>query len=202
MVIVPYPFGSKRTGEAVRNEIIKNKQRLEENGETFPFNRILSVQTIIDWINNFEWESNRLNKYYDKAITIDDTVNEFNILQVERKTKRINILNNALDALLNINVKLSMKLATINPQNEDGTVNTSYKELTKILTSIAYMYNTLERLHGGQTIEINTFKGFVADWRDIKDRLQPHHNPFVTKEDHIQANIDTIDYFYENYVTE
>ena len=115
MVIVPYPFGSKRTGVAVRNEIIKNKQRLEENKETFPFNRIVTVRTITDWIQGFEWEKNRLEKYYDKAITIDDTVNEFNILQMERKTKRINILNNALDALLNINVKLSMKLATINP---------------------------------------------------------------------------------------
>lgn len=200
MDIVLYPFGVKRTGQAVYDEIIKNKKQLEKNGLEFPFNRVVSVQTIITWMDAFEWEEHRLEKQYEKGVTIDDTVNEFNILQIERKTKRINLLNNALDALLDINIKLSMKLATVPAQNNDGTVTTEYKELTGIITSIGYLYKALESLHETQTIAVNTFRGYIKDWQDIKDRLTPHHNPNNSNSDNLESNIETIDYFYDNYV--
>ena len=166
----------------------------------FPFKRIVSIHTIIDWINSFEWEVHRLEKQYESNNTIDDTVNEFNQLQITRKSKRINILNNALDALLNINIKLSMKLATINPENTDGSVNTNYKDLTALITNLGYLYKALESLHDTQTVAVNTFKGYTTDWQEIKERLKPHHNPNNTSEDNLESNIQTIDYFYDNYV--
>lgn len=184
----------------MRDEIIKNKHSLEKKGKVFPFKRVISRQTIIDWIDAFDWEVHRLEKQYESNNTIDDTVNEFNQLQIQRKSKRINLLNDALDALLDINIKLSMRLASIPPQNKDGTVTTEYKELTSIITSIGYLYKTLESLHDTQTIAVNTFKGYTTDWQNIKDRLQPHHNEKTSNEENLQSNIDTIDYFYDNYV--
>ena len=200
MVIVVSPFGVKRTGQAVQDEIIKNKKQLEKHGKQFPFKRIIHITTIIDWMDSFEWEQHRLEKQYEKNTTIDDTVNEFNQLQIERKSKRINILNNALDALLNINIKLSIKLANTPPQNNDGTITTEYKELTSIITSIGYLYKALESLHDTQAIAVNTFKGYTAEWQDIKERLKPHHNPHTSQKENIKTNIETIDYFYDNYV--
>ena len=155
MVIVAYPFGVKRTGQAVYDEIVKNKKQLEKNKQEFPFNRIVAVKTIIEWMNNFEWEEHRLEKQYEKNTTIDDTVNEFNQLQIERKTKRINLLNNAL-----------------------------------------------ESLHGNQTIQINVFKGYTQEWQEIKERLQPQHNPYTTDDDFLQAQFKLIDQFYDEYDTE
>jgi len=200
MVIVLYPFGTKRTGEAVREQILKNKKYLEEHNKPFPFNRVIHVSTIIKWINLFNWEEHRLESLYEDSLTIDDDVNEFNQLQIRRKTKRVNILNNALDALLNINIKLSMKLASIPPQNGDGSVSNEYKELTDIITSIGYLYKTLETLHETQTIAVNTFKGYVNEWQDVKDRIKPHHNESTTNEENLEGNIETINYFFENYV--
>lgn len=202
MVIVAYPFGVKRTGQAVYDEIVKNKKQLEKNGKEFPFNRIVSIQTIIKWMDEFEWEEHRLEKQYEKNTTIDDTVNEFNQLQIERKTKRINLLNNALDALLNIQMKLSMKLATINPQNEDGTITQEHKSLAGTIARIGYLYNTLESLHGNQTIQINVFKGYTQEWQEIKERLQPQHNPYTTDDDFLEAQFKLIDQFYDEYDTE
>ncbi len=200
MGIVLSPFGVKRTGEAVRKQILKNKKQLEDEGEVFPFNRVISIPTILDWMKRFKWEEHRLERLYEDSLTIDDTVNEFNQLQIRRKTKRVNILNNALDALLNINIKLSMKLASVPPQNGDGSVSNEYKELTDIITSIGYLYKTLETLHETQTIAVNTFKGYVNEWQDVKDRIKPHHNESTTNEENLEGNIETINYFFDNYV--
>ena len=166
----------------------------------FPFKRIITAQTINIWKDAFEWEVHRLEKQYEANNALDDMVNEFNQLQITRKSKRINILNNALDALLNINIKISMKLATINPENTDGSINTNYKDLTALITNLGYLYKALESLHDTQTIAVNTFKGYTTDWQEIKERLKPHHNPNNTSEDTLTENIKTIDYFYDNYV--
>lgn len=202
MVIVHFPYGSKRNGEAVRKQIIKNKQELEKKQEEFPFKRIVSTKTIIDWINNFEWEKHRLDKYYEKSITIDDKVNEFNIRQIERKSKRINNLNNVLDALQNIIVKNTMNMHSLNISNADGTINSNFKELTNINIQLGYLYKSLETLHDTGTLTINTVTGFVADWKDIKERLQTHHNPYTSNEEYLDGELKTIDYFFDNYETE
>ena len=202
MVIVHFPYGAKRTGAAVRNQILKNKQELEKKGETFPFNRIISIPTILEWINNFEWEKHRLDKYYEKSITIDDKVNEFNIRQIERKSKRINNLNNVLDALQNIIVKNTMNMHSLNISNADGTINSNFKELSNINIQLGYLYKSLETLHDTGTLAINTVTGFVADWKDIKERLQTHHNPYTSNEEYLDGELKTIDYFFDNYETE
>ena len=148
----------------------------------------------------FEWEIHRLEKQYENNITIDDKVNEFNQQQIDRKSKRIHKLNDALDSLQQIIVQMSLQLATTPPQNQDGTINKQYQELTEIIKSIGYLYKTLESLHDTQTIAINTFKGYTNEWQNIKDRLKPHHNQNTTTEESIEQNIQTIDYFFDNYV--
>ena len=202
MVIAHFPYGAKRTGAAVRTQIIKNKKELEAKGKTFPFNRILSIKTITDWINNFEWEKHRLDKYYEKSITIDDKVNEFNILQIERKSKRINNLNNVLDALQNIIVRNTMNMHSLPISNNDGTINNEFKELSNINVQLGYLYKSLETLHDTGTLTINTVTGFVTDWRDIKERLQAHHNPYTSNEQYLDGEMKTIDYFFDTYATE
>lgn len=161
---------------------------------------MISVVTILKWIKDFEWEEHRLEQLYEESLTIDDTVNEFNQLQIRRKSKRVNILNNALDALLNINIKLSMRLASISPQNPDGSITSEYKELTGIITSTGYLYKALETLHETQTVAVNIFKGYVNEWQDVKDRIKPHHNESTTNEENLASNIETINYFFDNYV--
>lgn len=151
-------------------------------------------------MNNYEWEQHRLEKQYEKNTTIDDTINEFNQLQINRKSKRINKLNNALDALQEILIQLTIKLTDTPQQNHNGQINPQYKEITDLITNTGQIYKALEQLHDTQTIAINTFKGYTNEWQDIKERLKPHHNPHTTQEDNIQTNIKTIDYFFDNYV--
>ena len=182
------PFGAKRTARAVRNEIINNKKELEASGLEFPFKRIVSVRTINKWINLFDWEVNRLNMYYERSVKISDTINEFNLIQVESKAKRINLLNDCLDALQQVLVNI-----TVNLESWEN------KEAITILTQVGYLYKALESLHDSQTIAINSIGEYIKDWIDIKDRLQPHHNNNVTSEDNLSVNISTIDYFFNTY---
>ena len=202
MVIVHFPYGAKRTGEAVRTQILKNKQSLEENGKIFPFKRIISQPTINEWITKFEWEKHRLEQYYEKSITIDDKVNEFNIRQIERKSKRIDNLNNVLDALQNIVMRITMKMHSIPMQNNDGSINNEFKELSNINTQLGYLYKSLEVLHDTGTETVNTVRGYVADWRDIKERLQSHHNPYTSNDEYLESNYKAIDYYFDKYATE
>ena len=65
---------------------------------------------------------------------------------------------------------------------------------------MGYLYKALETLHDTQTVAVNTFKGYTVEWQEVKERLQPHHNPNNTSEDNLESNIQTIDYFYDNYV--
>lgn len=162
----------------------------------------MSIRTIILWIDAFEWEKHRLETYYEKSLTIDDKVNEFNIRQIERKSKRIDNINNALDAIQNIILRLTFKIHEINPQNIDGTINNEFKEITEIITKLGYLYKSLETLHDTSSITINTFKGFVTEWREIKERMQPHHNPFTSDEEYLKSQFEAIDYFYDNYAEE
>lgn len=182
------PFGAKRTARAVRNEIINNKKELEASGLEFPFKRIVSVRTINKWINLFNWEANRLNMYYEQAVGISDYINEFNLLQVERKAKRIDLLNDCLDALESVLISVTTNLESWNN-----------KEAIYVLTQLGYIYKALESLHDSQTVAVNTIQEFIKDWIDIKDRLQPHHNNNVTSEANLSVNIDTIDYFFDTY---
>lgn len=182
------PFGVKRTAQAVRNEIINNKKELEDNGLEFPFKRIVSTRTILKWIDMFDWEVNRLNMYYEKSVTIDDSVNEFNLIQIEKKMKRVNDLNECLDSLQSLLIELCT------------TVNTDDKGAMGVLTQIGHLYKALESLHDSQVMGVNSVNLCISNWKDVKERLEPHHNPFNTTEDNLRANIDTIDYFFDTYV--
>lgn len=195
------PYGKKRTGEAVRNAILENKKTLENNGKKFPFKRIVAVGTIIDWMDKFEWEKHRLEQYYEQSITIDDEVNEFNMIQLQRKKQRTHNLNDTLDNLEKIMMKLSLKLSTIQPTIQ-GNINKEFTDLSQTLSTINYIYTNLESSHEKGTLHINTIKDCIKTWRDIKERLSPHHNPYTTKEEYLEAEFEAIDYYFDKYATE
>jgi len=111
-------------------------------------------------------------------------------------------LNNVLDALQNIIVKNTMNMHSLNISNADGTINSNFKELSNINIQLGYLYKSLETLHDTGTLTINTVTGFVADWKDIKERLQTHHNPYTSNEEYLDGELKTIDYFFDNYETE
>lgn len=143
-------------------------------------------------MDEFEWETHRLNTANQEAETIEDTVNEFNIQQIKRKTRRIHKDNDALDTLQEIITDTTKQLAD-NPTN---------LMLITTLTRLGKFYTQLEDRTDKGTLTANNVKTCITTWKEIKERLTPHHNPATTEEEHLQTQLQSIDYYFEEYADE
>lgn len=113
--------------------------------------------------------------------------------------KRISMhLVKAHTALTNLYTLCTLKLKI----NDEKLDNDTKKEQLKLQTKLGYQLIALSNLQYNSPNTINEYVASLQEWKEIKDRLQPHHNPYTSDEQYLEAQFEAIDYFYDNYVTE
>lgn len=170
-------------------EYEKDQQKPKDQ-QIFPY-KVPSVVTFYNWLHNFHWKERVIDRYYEQADKIKDRGMEYTQYMYEVNTEISMGLVNAHRALTNIYNTLTIHLDLNNPEAED---------IVEIQTKIGYQLIALTQLQFNSPNTINKYIPTIEEWKAIKDRLQPHHNWFATEEENLNMNIETIDYFYDNYV--
>ena len=179
------PRGKSALG--LKKYLEKKADEYGYGSDEFPYQQVLSHDTINKLKKNFEWELRDAHHCYEKSVAMQDKINEYNLYMIESDIEKNVSLDKALTALQNIMVQVVLKL---DPADE-FTVNTLQK-----LTNI---YNILNRLKMDKTIHINEVGVKVDDWIEVKETIQTHHNELNSNTDYLDDQFQAIDYYFDEY---
>lgn len=162
--------------------------------------KLPSRQTLFNWFNNFSWKERVIDRLYDEVESITSEATEYTMHMYRRNKKLHMDMSKAHEALIFINNHYLMQIQQqIHGQLQDLPFEEKEKTI-KLQTKISYQLQSFAKLQFSSTATINENIASLQEWKEIKDRLKPHHNEFTSTEESLQANIDTIDYFYDTYV--
>ena len=179
------PRGKSALG--LRNYLLHKRDKYGEKSPEFPYKRVVGVDAIIAWKNNFEWELRDADYCYKASVGMGDKINEYNLYMANSDIEKNVSLDKALTALQNIMVKLVLNL---NPSDE-FEVN--------ILQRLTNIYNLLNKLKMEKTIHINELGIKIDDWIEVKEQIQSHHNELTSNKDYLDEQIQAINYFFDEH---
>lgn len=162
--------------------------------------KLPSMKTLYNWLNNFSWKERVIDRLYDEVETITDEATEYTLHMYKRNKKIHMDMSKAHEALVLINNYYVNLVTRQSIGSEKDASPEEKKETIELQTKISYQLQSFTQLQFNSTETINNSIATLQEWKEIKDRLKPHHNEFTSTEESLQANIDTIDYFYDNYV--
>lgn len=177
--------------EAITKTIVKDTK--------LPYKRP-SRQILYNWLNNFEWKARIRDSLYNDIENITDEASEYTLFMY-RENKEIHMdmvkLHKAIKNLVEYYTGLVQRQLK-NPS--PSLTREEHYATVAIQNKLSYQLQSFSNLQWSGTGKINKDIPTLQEWKEIKDRLMPHHNPNTSEEEALQSNIDTIDYFYDKYV--